>query len=469
MTERAHVRQDGQDLHRFLERYEANHPGDVVRIAEPIGLDYDATAICLELERRGQSPLLIYENVRGSRFPVLANLFGSRARFAAALGVPPTKLIESWGSADAEHIPPCVVDSGPVQDVVLRGGDVDLAYLPIMRHFREDGGKYLTNAMFIAKDPETGVRNASFHRLQVNGRNRFGTSLHSRRHLWNYARKAVEMGLAKLPAAVVVGCHPLITFGSGLWKGPIEADEYEVAGAFLGEPLQIVRGVTGPVEIPAFAEIAIEGNLLLDVDEDEGPFGEFTGYASERSTRHAFEVTAILHRRDAIYHSIIPGISDEHTLLLGISQEARQLRMLRAQFPNVTAVSYPKSGTRLLHTYISVKDPPPGQARNIAMAAFGDNLSLKLVVVVDADVDVNDEHEVLWAVCTRFQADSDLDVIRNAMAATLDPSNRNGLSAKLIIDATCKTRPYARRHSLPDDAKDRARTFVDAIMGRSAT
>jgi UbiD family decarboxylase len=132
----------------------------------------------------------------------------------------------------------------------------------------------------------------------------------------------------------------------------------------------------------------------------------------------------------------------------------------------VTAVSYPKSGTRLLHTYISVKDPAPGQARNIAMAAFGDNLSLKLVVVVDADVDVHDEQEVIWAVCTRFQADSDLDVIRNAMAATLDPSNRNGLSAKLIIDATCKTRPYARRHSLPDEAKDRARTLVDAILDK---
>jgi UbiD family decarboxylase len=398
---------------------------------------------------------------------VVMNLYASRRRFAAALGVEPSKLVESWGDADAAPVPPRVVDHGPVRDVVLRGADVDLGYLPIMRHFLEDGGRYVTNAMFVAKDPETGVRNASFHRLQVNGPRRFGTSLHSRRHLWNYARKAVAMGVAKLPVVVVVGCHPLITFGSGLWKGPIEADEYDVAGGFLGEPLEVVPGVTGPIEIPAFAELAFEGNLLLDVDEEEGPFGEFTGYASERSTRHALEVTSILHRRDAIYHSIVPGISDEHTLLLGISQEARQLRMLRVQFPNVTAVSYPKSGTRLLHTYISVRDPAPGQARNIAMAAFGDNLSLKLVVVVDADVDVHNEQEVMWAVCTRFQADSDLDVIRNAMAATLDPSNRNGLSAKMMIDATCKMRPYARRHSLPDDAKALARRLVDAASGKT--
>jgi UbiD family decarboxylase len=396
------------------------------------------------------------------------NLYGSRQRFAAALGVEPSRLVERWGSVDAKAIPPRVTDHAPVRDVVLQGDDVDLAYLPIMRHFREDGGAYVTNAMFVAKDPETGVRNASFHRLQVNGRQRFGTSLHSRRHLWHYARKAVAMGLTKLPVVVVVGCHPLITFGTGLWKGPIEADEYEVAGGFLGEPLVVIPGVVGPIEIPAFAELAIEGNLLLDADEDEGPFGEFTGYASERSTRNALEVTSILHRRNAIYQSIVPGISDEHTLLLGISQEARQLRMLRVQFPNVTAVSYPKSGTRLLHTYISVQDPAPGQARNIAMAAFGDNLSLKLVVVVDADVDVHNEQEVMWAVCTRFQADSDLDVVRNAMAATLDPSNRNGLSAKMIIDATCKTRPYARRHSLPEDAKAVARRVVDGVFARSA-
>ncbi len=449
-----------RDLREFLAAFEAAHPGEVLRIADPIDLDYDATAIALELEKRGRSPILWFENVRGSRFPVVMNLYGRRERFAFALGVPEDRLIETWAGIDAAPIPPTVVDTGPVLDVVATGDAVDLGTLPIMRHFVEDGGPYLTNAMFVAKDPETGVRNASFHRLQVNGKARFGTSLHSRRHLWNYARKARAMGLDRLPVAVVVGCHPLVTFGSGLWKGPIDADEYATAGGFLGAPLPVVNGVTVPIEIPATAEIAIEGHLLLDVEEPEGPFGEFTGYASERSTHNAVEVTAILHRRDAIYHSIVPGISDEHTLLLGISQEARQLKALRVQFPNVTAVAYPKSGTCLMHCYVSVKDPAPGQPRNIAAAALGDNLSLKLVVVVDDDVDVYDEREVLWAVATRFQADTDLDVIRSAMGATLDPSNRDGLTAKLIIDATRKTRPYARRHSLPDDAVAKARSLI---------
>jgi 2,5-furandicarboxylate decarboxylase 1 len=451
-----------QDLRSFLAEFEASHPAKVVRIKDSIDLDYDATAITFEFEKQG-SPILIFENVNGSRFPVLANMYGARDRFAAALGVREDELIERWANTDSVPVPPQLVETGPILDVLHTGGDVDLGYLPIMRHFVEDGGPYLTNAMFIATDPETGVRNASFHRLQVNGKTRFGTSLHSRRHLWNYARKATAMGLTELPVVIVVGCHPLITIGTGLWKGPISTDEYDVAGGFLGEPLQVVKGVTGPIEIPAYAEIAIEGRLLLDADENEGPFGEFTGYASERSTRHAVEVTGILHRKDAFYHTVVPGISDEHTMLLGISQEARQLKSLRVQYPSVTAVHYPKSGTCLLHAYVAVKDPAPGEPSNIAMAAFGDNLSLKLVIVVDADVDVYDEEQVMWAVCTRFQADTDMDVIRNGMGAILDPSNRNGATAKLMIDATCKKRPYARRHSLPDDVKAMARRLVQGL------
>jgi 2,5-furandicarboxylate decarboxylase 1 len=456
MSNRAY---SSQDLRAFLAAFEQANPSKFVRVKDEVALDYETTAIAFEFEKRG-SPVLLFENVRGSRFPVLMNVFGARGRFAAALGVPEDKLIERWSATDTVPIPPKRVDRGPILDVLLRGDDVDLAHLPIMRHFVEDGGPYLTNAMFIAKDPETGVRNASFHRLQVNGKRRFGTSLHSRRHLWNYARKASAMGLKELPVVIIVGCHPLITFGSGLWKGPISTDEYEVAGGFLGEPLEVVDGVTGPIDIPAHAEIAIEGKLLLDVDEPEGPFGEFTGYASERSTRNAVEVTGILHRKDAIYHTIVPGISDEHTLLLGVSQEARQLKSLRVQYPSVTAVHYPKSGTCLLHAYVAVKDPAPGEPSNIAAAAFGDNLSLKLVVVVDADIDVYDEQQVLWAVCTRFQANTDMDVIRNGMGAILDPSNRDGATAKLMIDATCKKRPYARRHSLPEEATRAARELV---------
>ncbi len=448
------------DLRGFLAEIEAEDPKSVLRIAEPVRLDYDVTAIAMELERQGRSPVLWFDKVGQFEFPVVTNLFGARRRYAHALGVPEEKLVEAWAELGDRRIPPVMRDTGPVRDVVLTGADVDLGRLPIMLHFAEDGGRYITNGIVIAKDPETGVRNASFHRMHVKGPNRVGTSLHSRRHLWNYVQRAEKMGHSKVPVVVVIGAHPMFIFGSGLWKGSIEFDEYEVAGGFLGQPLEITPGVTVPVEAPTHAEIVIEGHILCNVREPEGPFAEFTGYASERSTQQVIECTAITHRRDAIYHDIVPGISDEHTSLLAVPQEARLSRVLRQNFPNVTKVAYPKSGCCRFHAYIAMRDAAPGQARNAAAAALGDDLSLKLVVVVDDDVDVHDDRDVMWAIATRFQADRDVDVIRNAMGAILDPSNNGGLTAKMIIDATRPSQKYAQRHTIPPDAVAAARAIL---------
>jgi UbiD family decarboxylase len=450
------------DLRLFLKELAASDPGAVRHISETVSTDYDVTAVAVELERSGETPVLWFDHVAGYPFPIVANLFASRSRFARALGVETAELARHWGSLGDNRIPPCLTAQGPVQDVVLTGGEARLDRLPILRHFAEDAGPYITNAIVVANDPDSGVRNASFHRLQVTGPNRLGTSLHSRRHLWNYAERAEARG-QPLPVAIVIGAHPLFHFGSGLWKGSIDADEYEVAGGFLGAPLRILRGVTQPIDLPADAEIVIEGRLLPGLREPEGPFAEFTGYASERSTRHVIEVTAILHRRDAIYQDVIPGISSEHTLLLAVPQEARLLRVLRANFPQVQDVAYPRSGACRFHAYIRMRPSAPGQAKNAALAALGDDLSLKLVIVVDDDVDIGNDGEVLWAMATRLQAGSDIDILRNAMGAILDPSSREGTTDKMIVDATRPPGPYPRRHSLPPDALARARRLIATV------
>lgn len=448
-----------QSLRTFLTELEAKSPADVWRVKEEVAGDYDIAALISELERRGETPVLWFERVRGARFPLVTNLFADRRRYAAALGVPFEALADEWVARGERRLPPRLVPRAPVHDVVLTGAEVDLGRLPIIRHFSEDGGPYITNGIIVAQDPDTGVRNASFHRMQWKGKNRIGTSLHSRRHLWDYQRRAEERGEA-LPVAVVVGAHPLFHFGAGLWKGPIAVDEYDVAGGFFGEPLEIAAGVTVPVEAPAHAEIVLEGRILPGVREPEGPFAEFTGYASERSTQHVFEVTAILHRQDALYQDIAAGISAEHTELLAVPQEARMLRVLRANFPSVRAVSFPQSGTCRLHCYISMKVTAEGQAKNAALAALGDDIALKLVVVVDDDVDVFRESEVLWAVATRMQADRDLTVIPEAMGAILDPSTRAGTTAKLLVDATRPIGGFAKRHTLPPDAVARAAALI---------
>jgi 2,5-furandicarboxylate decarboxylase 1 len=450
-------------LRSFLANVEADDPHGILRIRDKVSLDYDPSALVMEMEKTGHSPVVWFEKVGDSPFPVVTNLYGSRRRYALALGVPEERLIEEWASRNDRTIEPAMCKTGPIHDVVRTGKKVDLGYLPIMRHFNEDAGPYITNAIVIAKDPDTGVRNASFHRMQVKGRNRLGTSLHSRRHLWNYVQRAEERG-EDIPIAVVIGAHPLFTFG-GLWKGPITSDEYAVVGGMMGKPLEITAGRTVPVEVPIDAEIVLEGRIIANKREPEGPFAEFTGYASERSTQHVVEISAITHRKDAIYQDIIPGISDEHTSLLAVPSEARLLRTLRQHFPNTTAVSYPKSGTCRLHVYIAMRKPAPGQAKNAAAVAFGDDLSLKLVVIVDDDVNIFDDRDVFWAMATRMQADEDIDIIRNAMGAILDPSNHAGMTAKMIIDATRPSANFPKRHTLPADAVKRAQALLKKAFG----
>ncbi|HUK11455.1 MAG TPA: UbiD family decarboxylase [Stellaceae bacterium] len=451
-------------LRSFLASVEEDDPQGILRVREPVNLDYDPTAVVMEMEKTGRSPVVWFERVGNSRFPVVANIFGARRRYALALGVPTERLIEEWAARNDRLVEPVLRTTGPIHDVVITGSAVDLlGTLPIMRHFANDAGPYITNAIIVAKDPDTGVRNASFHRMQVKGKNLIGTSLHSRRHLWNYMQRAEERG-EDLPVAVVIGAHPLFIFG-GLWKGPITSDEYAVTGGLMGAPLEITASRTVPIEVPCEAEIVLEGRILAKQRGPEGPFAEFTGYASERSTEHVLEVSAICHRRDAIYQDIIPGISDEHTSLLAVPSEARLLRTLRQHFPNTTAVSYPKSGTCRLHAYIALRNPAPGLAKNAAAVAFGDDLSLKLVIVVDDDVDVRNDSEVLWAMATRMQADEDVDIIRNAMGAILDPSNHAGMTAKMIIDATRPGADFPARHTLPPESVGNAQAILRKAWG----
>lgn len=451
-----------QDLRTFLGELEAADPDSVLRIAEPVDLDFDITALAMTLEQRGRSPVLWFEKVGESPFPVVTNLFADRGRFARALGIDEASLIESWARLGNTVIEPVMCDDGPITDTLIVGDAVDLDYLPILYHFAEDGGRYITNGIVVAKDPDTGVRNASYHRLQVKGRNRLGTSLHSRRHLWNYTNRSDDRD-APVPVSIIIGCHPLVAFGSGLWKGSIEIDEYAIVGGFLGEPLELVAGASVPVEAPAHAEIVLEGHILPNVREPEGPFAEFTGYASARSTQHVIEISAIRHRRDALYQDIVPGISNEHTNLLAVPMEARLMATLRQNYPNVTGVAMPKSGTCRMHVYIAMRNPAPGQAKNAAAAALGDDLSLKLAVVVDDDVDIGSDQDVMWAICTRMQADTDVDILKNCMGAILDPSNRDGLTAKMIIDATRSSRDFPARHTIPQASIDKMGKLIERL------
>jgi UbiD family decarboxylase len=227
------------------------------------------------------------------------------------------------------------------------------------------------------------------------------------------------------------------------------------------EPVQLVECETVDVEVPARAEMVIEGEIPPHIRENEGPFGEYTGYATGRSTNHVLNVRAITFRKNAIYQDIVPGNSSEHLLLGRVSKEAHIFRRMKEAVPNLKSINWPRSGTHF-HSYLSLSEPiDEGQANHAALLLLGLDSYLKLVVVVDEDIDVYNEEEVLWAVATRMQPDRDINVVKNVFCNKLDPSAYGeGTSAKLIIDATKKGRWTFDKLTFPKEALDKARQIV---------
>lgn len=423
------------DLRDFLTLVKNKDSGNILEISDAVDPKYEITSYALELEKQGQFPALIFTNVKNYNYTVVTNIFGLRKRYSLALGVQEEQITHEWINRSKIEIDPIEIKDAPVKDLISTREEVDLYSLPILTHFLQDAGPYITSGVIIAKHPNTGIRNASLHRLQLKGKNKLGVSLHSLRHLWEYQRIAEQNG-KPLEIAIVIGAHPLFYFGAGLSKGPIEADEFKIAGGFIGEPLEITKCKTVDLEIPANAEIVLEGKILPLIREDEGPFGEFTGYASRSSTRHVVEITGILQRKDAIYQDIVSGFSAEHNSLIGIPHEAMIFESVKSVAPTVKKVCFPWSGTCRLHCYISIEKVVEGQPKSVIFSALAKDLGLKFVVVVDSDIDVYDEKEVLWAIATRFQWDKGLFIAKDCMGMMLDPSSKDGLTSKVGIDAT---------------------------------
>jgi UbiD family decarboxylase len=455
----------GQDLRSFVAAYEAAFPGEVVRVTEPVSTDFDVMALVLEYERRRRFPILLLERVRGSDIPIVCNVVASRRALAFALGVDEARLAVEYARRIKDPIKPIVVGDPPFRQQVLTGPDLDLARLPIPTYFPGDAGRYLTAGLLVARDPETGVETEGYHRFQVKGRDRMGVSLHSRRRMFEYQRRA-ETRKRSLPCAIAIGVHPLVSMGS-LAYPPAEVGKFEVVGGLLGAPLEVAPCATIDLQVPAAAEIVIEGEILAGVREPEGPFGEFTGYFSRRSTEHVFVARAIAMREGPWFQSIGSGRSGDHITTLGLVREAEIHNALGRVIPNVTGVHVPLSGTSSFTAYVAIKQSRPGEAKHVIPIVLGIDHYLKLVIVVDDDIDVFDESEVLWAVATRMQADRDLVTIGGSLGAMLDPSaDERGVTAKLGIDATRPFgEPFADKLVMDPGRMAWARALVDRLGG----
>jgi 2,5-furandicarboxylate decarboxylase 1 len=402
---------------------------DLLALARPgVNLRFELAAIAKRLD--GQKATF-FPAPAGHTMPVISGLVSDRNWISQAVGVTPDGLLQRFQQAAAEPLPWRETGKAPAQEVVNR--DVDLArLLPIPTHNEFDSGPYITAGLLIARNPRTGVQNVTIHRLQLTARNRLGVLLLPR-HTLSYQQAAEQEG-HDLPVAIVVGVDPLTLLASQAIL-PIDSDELEVAGALQGRPLPVVKCITNDVRVPAEAEIVLEGRLLARAREPEGPFGEFPQYYGERAERHVVEIDAVTQRTHALFHTIVGG-GLEHLLLGAIPREATMLAHLQRSFPGVLDVHLPRGGACRYHLYIKLKKRSEGEAKNVMLGAFAGHYDIKHVIVVDEDVNIHDPAEVEWAVATRAQADRDVVIVANAQGSKLDPSTRDGVGAKMGIDAT---------------------------------
>lgn len=423
-----------QDFQAFLEAYRERHPEDVLVLEAPVPGDQVLTALVQQLALQGRRPVILAERVEGLEVPVVTNLFASRERVARMLGVEVADLHSTYQARSRRLMPPRRVERGPVMDVVQEGDAVDLRALPLLRHFATDRAPYITNAVMVGQHPETGAGNLSYHRSMIHSRNEIATSLHSRGDLWRLLQIAAERG-QPLPVAMVIGAHPLFMLAASA-RVPFGTDEREVAGGLLGQPLDVVATPRHGLLVPADAQFVIEGTIDPTARAEEGPFGEFTGYSSDRSTNNLLRVDTVMRRRDAMLIDVMGGHSDEHLNLARIPREAEMAEKLMQRFPGVTGLHYPNSGTHF-HAYVGVRQMRPGEARQVMLGLLGWDPYLKTVIAVDPDVDLTRDDQVLWALATHFQPHRDVLMIDGLPGSALDPSASGaGTTSRMGLDAT---------------------------------
>jgi UbiD family decarboxylase len=373
--------------------------------------------------------------VKGTKFPVLTNIYGSRERLAELIGIEAADFCRQWSNlagigatASAENKPFVSVTE---PDLV----ECKLSDLPLITYSDRDAAPYFTSAMFMAKEPETGVGNLSFHRSMFVSDDELRCRLAPRHHLTLYHEKAEKMG-KPLEAAMLIGPPPT-SFLTAAAPLPYDVDELEVAARLAGRPIPMRKCKYIDLEVPAETEIVIEGRFLPNVRRPEGPFGEFMGYYVPEGLNAVFEVLGVTVRRDAVFHSILCG-SPEEVLTLELSVSANIYQRLSAALPGIIDVTCQPFVT---HPIIKIDPQYEGHARQVMLATIGAEPTwAKVITVVDEDVDIYSMDDVMWAILTRSRPDKDMIIVADTPSFYRDePKDHWG---RLLIDAT---KPFLRK------------------------
>lgn len=427
---------DISDLGRIIDWLDAH--GRLVRVRSEVDPLHQLAGIAARFERGPRA--VLFERVKGSAYPVFTGLYWSRellgalfARPAASLPQYVTECIRDW---QREPVAPQVLRSGPVTELTQK--TVDLSLLPIPTHAELDGGPYFDAGVVITKDPETGIRNTSIQRFQVIARDRLAINIDAGRHLELCLAKAAARK-EPLPFTLNVGVGPGLHFAAAApaEAAPFGTDELGIASRFHGRPLRLVAGATSGVELVADAMFALECEMVPGELHAEGPFAEVTGYYATVAPRPLVRVKRVHHRRKPVFQTIISG--GEVFNSVGLLGEANVLALLQKQVPGVTDVYFSHGGCGFYHAVVQIAQKRAGWSKQALMAAFAAFPPLKMVTVVDDDVDIRDPADVEWALATRLDPAHGIVVVDRVFGHGLNPSFPDYLGAKVGFDAT---RPF---------------------------
>ena len=413
------------DLRNYISKIKKNKELKIIK--SKVSTRYEIAGITAKVDG---SHAILFENIKESNFHLVANLVGTRKRFALAVGGNENNIHEKVLSAIKNAKAPKIISSGKFQENSSR----DLFSMPIVTHFEKESGPFITSSIAYVKNPETGKQNSSFHRMMPIDKTHFSIRMVEGRHLHRCFVNAKEHG-EDLKIAITVGVHPAISI-AGAYQAQWGKDEIDIANSLLDGKLTLTKLPFTGLNVPSGSEIVMEGKILQDKTHPEWMVEMLQTYDHKRS-QPVFELEKMYFRNNPIFHDVLSGYS-EHRLLMGMPIESKLNGDLKKAFKQTQQVSMTNGGCNWLHAVVQIKKKNDSDPKKIIKKTFESHRSLKQVTVVDEDIDPNDAEAVEYAMATRFQADKDLVILKNVRGSSLDPSsNQKKLqTAKMGIDAT---------------------------------
>lgn len=418
-----------KDFRDFIRLLEAD--GELIRVQESLSTEFEIAA-AVSMVRRKQNKAIFFEKVQGYQSSMIANVMGSKRRFAMALGVSEQEVEKTYLRRKHDLIKPQIrEDEGSDFVEIERNIDI-LGAIPVLTHYERDAGPYFTAAITIAKDPKTGLRGMGIHRIQVKDKDKLGIFLSSP-PLSNFLKNADDAG-QPLEIAIINGIHPLILMAS-VMRVPSGTDKFDVAGGLLQRPVDLVKCKSMNLEVPSGAEFILEGEVIPRQRETEGPFGESSGFYLTYDNPVA-KIRAIRYRKDPVYQALL-AFGGEDFAMTNLLWGLEHMQDLKNRFPFVRDVVF--EGINFM-AIVQVDNTDESQLHDIAEHLFHDPHT-KIIICVDKDVDIHSHSEVMWAVCTRMRAPDDLHFKKDLPGLIIDPlvagsKAENMRITKLLIDAT---------------------------------